>query len=62
MSTEIAMLDGSQPFTKDEMQVFENQYLAVFQNLAELTKAKKQLEEQEKQEKTGYVPIISCKG
>ena len=50
MSTEIALLNG-EPFTKEELQVFENQYLAVFQNLAEVTKQKKALEEQEKDAK-----------
>lgn len=47
MTTEIALLNG-EPFTKEELQVFENQYLAVFQNLAEVTKQKKALEDKEK--------------
>ena len=47
MTTEIALLNG-EPFTKEELQVFENQYLAVFQDLAEVTKQKKALEDQEK--------------
>ena len=51
MSTEIALLNGS-PFTQEELQVFENQYLAVFQNLAEVTKQKKALEDQEKKVKS----------
>ena len=51
MSTEIALLNG-EPFTKEELQVFENQHLAVFQNLAELTKQKKELEDQEKKVKS----------
>jgi hypothetical protein len=51
MSTEIALLNG-EPFTTEELQVFENHYLAVFQNLAELTKQKKALEDQEKKFKS----------
>ena len=51
MSTEIALLNG-EPFTTEEVQVFENQYLAVFQNLAEVTKQKKALEDQEKKVKS----------
>lgn len=47
MPTEIALLNG-EPFTTEELQVFENQYLAVFQNLAGVTKQKKVLEDQEK--------------
>lgn len=34
-----------------EIQTFENQHLAVFQQLSEITKSKKQLEEQEKKVK-----------
>ena len=51
MSTEIALMNG-EPFTQEELQVFENQYLAVFQNLAEVTKQKKVLEDQEKKVKS----------
>ena len=51
MSTEIALLNG-EPFTTEELQVFENQYLAIFQNLAEVTKQKKALEDQEKKAKS----------
>lgn len=51
MSTEIALLNG-EPFTQEELQVFENQYLAVFQNLAEVTKRKKALEDQGKEAKS----------
>lgn len=50
MSTEIALLNG-EAFTQEELQVFENQHLAVFQNLSELTKQKKALEDQEKKVK-----------
>ncbi len=50
MSTEIALLQG-EPFSTEELQVFENQYLAVFQNLANVTKQKKELENQEKEVK-----------
>jgi ABC-type lipopolysaccharide export system ATPase subunit len=50
MSTEIALMDG-ESFTQEELQVFENQYLAKFKNLAEVTKQKKALEEQEKKTK-----------
>lgn len=49
-TTEIALMNG-EPFTQEELQVFENQYLAVFQNLAEVTKQKKALEDQEKKVK-----------
>ena len=51
MGTEIALLNG-QPFTKEELQVFDQQYLVVFQNLAEVTKQKKVLEDQEKKVKS----------
>ena len=51
MSTEIALLNG-EPFTTEELQVFENQHLAVFQNLAEVAKQKKALEDQEKEIKS----------
>ena len=51
MPTEIALLNG-EPFTTEELQVFENQHLAVFRNLAELTKQKKSLEDQEKKIKS----------
>lgn len=51
MTTEIALLNG-EPFTTEELQVFENQYLAIFQNLAEVTKQKKKLEDQEKKAKS----------
>lgn len=51
MSTEIALLNG-EPFTTEEVQAFENQYLSVFQNLAEVTKQKKALEDQEKKVKS----------
>lgn len=47
MSTEIVLLN-SEPFTSEELQVFENRYLTAFQGLAELTKQKKALEDQEK--------------
>ena len=50
MSTEIALMNG-EPFTQEELQVFDDQYLAVFQNLAEVTKQKKALEDQEKKVK-----------
>lgn len=50
MSTEIALMNG-EPFTKEELQVFESQHLAVFQNLAEVTKQKKALEDEEKKVK-----------
>lgn len=50
MSTEIALMNG-EPFTQEELQVFENQYLTIFQNLAEVTKQKKVLEDQEKKVK-----------
>ena len=45
--SEIVLMKGD-PFTTEELQVFESQHLAVFQNLAEVTKQKKALEEQEK--------------
>ena len=51
MSTEIALLNGEE-FTKEELQVFESQHLAVFQNLAEVTKQKKALDDQEKKVKS----------
>lgn len=47
MTTEIALLDGKQ-FTNTELKVFEEQYLAVMQNLSEAVKAKKKLEADEK--------------
>ena len=50
MTTEIALLN-EQSFTKEELQAFDNQHLAVFQNLADLTKQKKALDEQEKEVK-----------
>lgn len=40
-------LQGSE-FTQDEVQVFESQHLALLQNLANLVKSKKSLDEQEK--------------
>lgn len=48
MTTEIAMLDEKKQFTEAELQVFEEQYLLVMQNLAEAVKAKKKLEADEK--------------
>lgn len=51
MPTEIALLNG-EAFTTEEVQVFENQYLTVFQNLADVTKQKKALEDQEKKVKS----------
>ena len=51
MTTEIALLNGK-PFTTEELQVFDQQYLVVFQNLAEVTKQKKVLEDQEKKVKS----------
>lgn len=52
MTSEIALLNG-QSFTKEELQVFDNQYLQVFQNLADVTKQLKALEKQEKVIKDG---------
>jgi len=46
MTTEIALMDGG-AFTQEELNVFEEQYLAVMQDLSKLTKQKKQLEEAE---------------
>ena len=45
--SEIALLNG-QSFTKEELQVFDNQYLQVFQSLSDVTKQLKALEKQEK--------------
>ena len=61
MSTEIALLNG-EPFTTEELQVFENQYLAVFQNLAEVTKQKKKLEDQEKKVKSQLEKLMDEHG
>ena len=47
MTTDIALLNGDQ-FTDQELQVFEEKYLAVMQNLADMTLQKKRLEEAEK--------------
>ena len=47
MSTEIMLLND-EVFTTQEVQVFENQYLALFQNLAGVVKKKKVLENEEK--------------
>lgn len=47
MSTEIVLASGEQ-FTEQEIQVFEEQYLAIMSSLAAMTKQKKVLEDQEK--------------
>lgn len=51
MTTAIALLNGD-TFTEKEVQVLEQQYLTVFQNLAHVTKHKKVLEDQEKEIKS----------
>lgn len=56
--SEIALLNG-EPFTKDELQVFESQYLALFQKLAEVTKQKKELEDQEKEAKSQLEKVMN---
>ena len=50
MTTEIALLNGDQ-FTDQELQVFEEKYLAVMKNLADMSIQKKRLEEAEKKVK-----------
>lgn len=47
MTTDIALLNGDQ-FTDQELQVFEEKYLAVMQNLADMAIQKKRLEDAEK--------------
>ena len=51
MATEIALMNG-EPFSQEELQVFDKHYLAMFQNLADVTKQKKALEDQEKKVKS----------
>lgn len=48
MTTEIALLQEENQFTEQELQVFEEKYLAVMKGLADATIQKKRLEEQEK--------------
>lgn len=48
MTTEIAMLEGKEDFTEEELSVFEQQYMSVMKNLSDMTKQKKKIEEQEK--------------
>lgn len=48
MTTEIALLQENNQFTEQELQVFEEKYLAVMKGLADATIQKKRLEEQEK--------------
>lgn len=50
MTTEISLLSGEK-FTKEELQIFEEQYLAMMQSLSDMTKQKKKLEDQEKKVK-----------
>lgn len=45
---ELVMMEGKQDFTAEELQVFEEQYLAVMQNLADAVKKKKKIEADEK--------------
>lgn len=47
MTTDLALLNGEK-FTEDEIKVFNEQYLVAMQSLANLTKQKKAIEEQEK--------------
>ncbi len=51
MTTEIAVLEGKQNFTDEELKVFEEKYLAVMQDLSKAVKARKKLEEDEKKVK-----------
>jgi septal ring factor EnvC (AmiA/AmiB activator) len=48
MTTEIAMLEGKEDFTEEELSVFEQQYMSVMKNLSDMTKQKKKIEKQEK--------------
>lgn len=50
MSTEIVLANG-ELFTEQEIQAFEEQYLAVMSSLSAMTKQKKALEDQEKKVK-----------
>ena len=45
---ELVMLEGKKDFTEAELKVFEEQYLAVMQNLADAVKKKKKIEADEK--------------
>lgn len=59
--SEIALLNG-ESFTKEELQVFDNQYLQVFQNLALVTEQKKELETQEKKAKAELEKVMDKYG
>lgn len=50
---------NNEAFTNDEISAFETKYLATMQNLANLVKSKKSLEEQEKALKTQLEAVMS---
>ena len=51
-NTELIALNESEPFTAEEITVFEEQYMEACKSLAEMTKQRKKLEEEEKNFKT----------
>lgn len=57
MSTQIALL-GGEPFTQDELQVFDKKHLAAFQYLQQITKQKKALEDEEKKLKAELEKVM----
>lgn len=61
MTSEIALLNGEQ-FTKEELKVFEEQYLAAMQSLSNMTKQKKALEDQEKVIKEQLEKVMDAYG
>ena len=58
MTTDIALLQEDSQFTEQELQVFEEKYLAVMKNLADATIQKKRLEEQEKKFKSQLEKVM----
>ena len=57
MTTEIALLNG-EGFTDQELQTFEEKYLAVMKNLADMTIQKKRIEEAEKKVKSQLEKVM----
>lgn len=56
--TTLVPLDESKPFTKEEIALFEQKYLAACQNLAEKLKVKKQIEAEEKKAKEALGKVM----
>lgn len=58
----IESLNEKKPFTKKEITAFEDQYMTVFRQFADITRARKQWEDEEKKAKAAIQKIMDKYG